>query len=111
MSKLSVHKVTLSTKKEVLLRELKISHQELAMQNAAQKAGDSPLLFAGSAQKEMLKVLLHSVDGKELTAAQREDLDSLFNFPEYMQLMDVMGKLMGTDEKSKPKIEFAKGGE
>ncbi len=50
----SVYKVTLSSKKVVLLRELKIKHQELAAQAASPKSNGDTTLFALLSQKELL---------------------------------------------------------
>jgi hypothetical protein len=107
----SVYKIVLSTGKEVLLRELQIGHQELAMRNAAQRAGDNPMLLMAMTQKEMIKILLVQVNGKPVGAKEAEDLDGLFSFPEYLQVQQVVGKLQGADEKIQPKIEFASIGE
>jgi hypothetical protein len=107
MSKMSVTKVTLSSKKVVLLRELKISHTETAAQLASPRAnGDSQVLQI-LMQKELVKLVLYKVDGKDVTPAEKENMDSLFSYSEYSQVLQVMGKLMGADDVGKsPKIEL-----
>lgn len=90
-------KVILGTGKTVLLREPKIRDQETAMQIAAPRAKDSPMLMVSYAQKEMLKMLLAQVDGRTLTKLETEQLDSLFSLAEYNQLQQVVGKLSGGD--------------
>lgn len=102
MSKeLSVHKVTLSTGKVVLIRELKIKHQELAMKAASGKgSSDNQMLFATQVQNELLKILIYSVNGKALTDIEKADLDSIFSFAEYTQVMKALGKITNTDGDS-----------
>jgi len=93
-----VHKVTLSSNKEVILRDFKIKHQEMAMQNVAKKAGDSALLMGGLLQSELLRLLIVQIDGKPVRGIELENLDNLFSYQEYMQLLMVMKKLMGTED-------------
>jgi hypothetical protein len=110
-NKMKVIKVTLSSGREVLLRELKIRDQEMAMRNCADKAGTNVILAATMGQKELLKLLIVQVDGKPVKGAETENLDDLFTYSEYMQLMQVLGKLTGADTQTDPKIEFATSGE
>ena len=92
-----VSKVTLSTGKVVLLRELKIKHQELAVQAAAPRAGENNVLLNLYTQKELLKILIAQVDGQVVKPSEIEDLDSMFTMAEYGQLVRVMKELMGSD--------------
>lgn len=98
MSVQNVNKVTLSSGKVVLLRELQIKHQEMAALAVAQKANGNPAILSMLMQKEMLKQLIVSIDGKPINGAQLELLDTLFSFQEWMQLNQVFAKLMGADE-------------
>jgi hypothetical protein len=108
---LNVYKVTLGTGREVILREMKIKHQELAAKAVGSKAGDNQMLFVTMMQKELLKILLVEVDGKAVTGIQLEDLDSLFTYQEYGQLSRVMGKIMGDEsDMGKFQIELASSG-
>lgn len=91
------HKVVLSTGREVLLREMKIKHQVLASKAIGNRAGDNQLLMATLMQCELLKLLIIEVDGKAPSSTEREDLDSLFSYPEFQQLQKVVGHLMGGD--------------
>ncbi len=105
-------KVVLSTGKVVVLRELKISDTEIAAQEVAPRAnGDSNLLQVFM-QKVLLKNILVSIDGKPLTATEREDMDSLFKMGEYSQLMKVIAEMSGGDDLlKKPRIEVVSSGD
>ena len=104
-----VHKVTLSSAKEVLLREFKIKHQRLAAQAAAGKAGDNPTVLGVIMAEEILKLLLVQIDGKPVETVKLEDLDSLFSYTDYNQLTQVIGSLMG-GEVDAPKTEVVSYG-
>lgn len=106
-----VYKVTLSTGKIVLLREMKIKHRSLAIQAASPRSKGDQNLLAVNGQEELLKMLIAQVDGKDLRASDLEDLDSLFSMKEFGQLMHVMGQLMGDDgDLGKPQIEIVPSG-
>lgn len=94
----NVFKVTLSSKKVVLMRELKIKHQELAAMAASPKADGNNSLFVMLMQKELLKQLIVQIDGKPVKPISLENLDDLFTFSEYSQLSQVLNKLAGGDE-------------
>lgn len=110
MAKQQVVKVTLSSGKVVLLHQVKISHTEQAAEMCSRRAnGDSNLLQVFM-NKALIQILLFQVDGKELTAAQKEDLDSIFSVAEYSQLLKVVGKISGGDEAGKePTLEHVSG--
>lgn len=110
MEKLNVFKVTLSSGKVVLLRELKIKHQELAAMAAAPKAAGDTTLFALLSQKELLKQLIVQVNGKPVKPAQLEDLDGLFSFVEFNQLNQALNKL-GGDDAGKYQLEVVTSGD
>lgn len=96
-------KVTLSSKKEVLLRYPKIKHQRIAAQVAGKAAGNNQAHLQVMVQEEMVKLLLHSVDGAVLSGPQREDLDSLFSIAEYNEVLKAVDK-MGGDMSGEPQI-------
>ena len=52
-----VHKVVLSTKKEVLLREMKIKFQNLALKAVGNRGGENNMLTASLMQQELLKII------------------------------------------------------
>ncbi len=104
--------VTLSTGKKVRLAELKIKHQNLALQAVGNKAKDNQALMGNMAQQELLKILLVDIDGKVPSQPDREDLDKLFNFQEYGQLLQVLQKVSGGSEQAgEPQIDFDNSGE
>lgn len=92
-----VHKLTLSTDKVVLLREMKISDSEVAVQAVSGRAGDNQSLLSVMLQKELLKMLIVQIDGKEIPKAQLETLDKHLTYPEYTQCLRVVSQLAGTD--------------
>lgn len=96
-----VTKVTLSTGKVVLLRDLKIKHTELAAQAAAHRAGGDANVLMILMQKELMKLLIVKVDDKVSSASDLEDMDGLFSLMEYSQLSSVVKKLTGGDEMGK----------
>jgi hypothetical protein len=95
-----VHKVTLSSGKVVLLRDMKIAHQELAAEAVARKAGESALLMGTLMQTELLRLLIVQVDGRKPTATELLKLDEVFKYKEYTELMKVMRQIMGEDDAS-----------
>ncbi len=109
---MKVIKVTLSTGKVALLREMKIADQEVAAQEVSSRTNGDPNLMGLFMQKALVKNLLVQIDGEEVPATKREDLDSLFTMPEYSQLLKVIKELMGGDDAGKlPAIEHATCGD
>lgn len=106
-----VHKVTLGSGKIVLLREFKIKHQELAMKAVGDKAGDSRFLFMALMQRELVKVLVHSVGTDEENVApvkplQLENLDDVFSVGEFSQIGQVIDQLVGGNALGEFKTEI-----
>jgi hypothetical protein len=105
--KISVIKATLSSGKVVLLKQMRVSHMEKAAEQVSARAGDSGNLMQVLIQKALVQLLLYQIDGKEVTMAQKDDMDDLFSIQEYSQILQVVGKISGGDDKSKEaKIEF-----
>jgi hypothetical protein len=98
-------KFTLSSKKVVVLREPLIRDQELALELASAKAKNETMIGV-YAQKELLKMLLISVDGKTLSATEREQLDKHFTFSEWMQVQKALKKVAGDDALGEPELEI-----
>ena len=107
MAKTQVIKVTLTTGKVVLLKEMKISHTETAAQQVAAKSNGDQNVLQILMQKAILQLLIWQVDGKVLTGQQIEDLDSLFSVGEYGQLCKVLGKVMGGNDVGEPEMSTA----
>jgi hypothetical protein len=93
--KQKVAKVTLSSGKVVHLREMRIKHTETAAELAGPRAGENRALLGMLVQKELLKLLILDVDGRKLSGTEVEDLDALFTFGEYSQLLKVVDQLTG----------------
>lgn len=101
------HKLTLSTGKVVLVREPKIKDQELSAQLAGAKAGnDNNLSAAILWQKEMTKLLLLKINDKQLTAAEKENLDELFSLREYGEVSMALKQLIGDMSGGKFQMEL-----
>jgi hypothetical protein len=103
---LNVYKVTLGTGKVVLLRELKIKHQEMAVMAASPRANGDQILLQLLAQKELLKQVVVKIDDRPVKPIELEDLDSLFTLGEYSQLNQVLGKISGGNTGPLGKPEF-----
>jgi len=108
---MDVYKVVLSSKKEIVLRQIKIKDQELAAKACGRHGDDNKIAMAIAMQKELLKILLVEVDGKTIKAVEKEDLDAILTYQEYMQLMGVMGKITDVgDLGNVPEIEIMTSG-
>lgn len=105
------YKVTLSTKKVVLLRRMEVSDYEVACEGAGMKF-NSEFGQKAAVGKELVKALLVKIDDKPVTALQRENLNDLFSVPEFMELMEVVNKTTGLGEKKeKATVEVVSIGE
>lgn len=105
-----VVKVTLSTKKVIFLRHLKISDTETAAEMVAQRANGDSNLMQIFMQKALLELILVAVNdlSTPLNPIQRKQMDSLFSPGEYAQILKVVGKMAGADDAKKdPEVEFA----
>lgn len=91
-------KVVLSGGKEVLLREMKMKYQNLALQAVGVKAKDNQLLAGALMIQELMKILIIQIDGKAPSKIQLENLDDLLEYKQLQQLQTVIGKLMGGDD-------------
>jgi hypothetical protein len=105
-----VSKVTLSSGKIVLLKQMKIEFQELAAKAASPRAGGDAMVLSVMMQKELLKLLIAQVDGKTLKGVEKERLDDVFSYQEYMQLMKVVQQLMGGDDEGNVQMEVVSYG-
>lgn len=91
-------KVVLSGGKEVLLREMKMKYQNLALQSVGNKAKDNQLLAGSLMIQELIKILIIQIDNKDVKASALESLDDIFSYKQLQQLQQVVGKLMGGDD-------------
>lgn len=91
-------KVVLTGGKTVLLRELKMKHQNLALQAVGAKGKDNQMLTGSLMIQELIKILIVQIDGKTPKASELENLDEIFSYKQIQQLMGAVGKLMGGDD-------------
>lgn len=109
-------KVVLSTGKSVYLREMKVSDAEKAAQKVSRRADGDPLLMQVMMKGQMIKSLIMKIGEnaeavpRDLSAIEKEDLDSLFSITEYGQLVKTVGKVMGDEDMgNEAQVEFLEG--
>jgi tRNA threonylcarbamoyladenosine modification (KEOPS) complex Cgi121 subunit len=105
-----VHKVTLSTGKVVLLREIELKDEEIAAKNIGKKAGDSEIAAGLMMATEMLKLIIVKVDDKVLSATDRLSFNGILTYPEIVQARRVVQKLMG-EMGAEPTVELEISGQ
>jgi hypothetical protein len=105
-----VHKITLPTGKVVLLKDIEMRDEEFAARAAAKKSGDSAMGMGYAMHNELLKVLIVEVDGKKLSASDKEQLGKFLSYKEFVMVRKVLEKLMGETE-AEPTVEFVTGGQ
>lgn len=88
-------KCTLVSGKIVVLRDLMIKDKNTAAQSASVRSGGDAKLLEAFIQDEILKLLVVSIDGKDVKKSALEDLDSVFSFVEYQQLLMQIGEMIG----------------
>lgn len=107
-----VVKVTLSTGKVVIMRNMKITDTETAAQEVAPRANGDQQVLQILMQRSLVKNLLLKIGDKDLTPTDREDLDALFSMSEYSQLLKVVSKISGGDDMGKDaQIEVVSSGD
>ena len=95
--KRTAHKVTLSSGRVVILLTAKQSDLNEATKEAGLKAGtDNQAYFGLTLQRCLTGRILHSVDGKELTMAEKAHPD-LFTIQENAEVSQYVGKMTGLD--------------
>ena len=102
-NKIDVYKITLATGKVVILRDMEIQFEDMAIQAVGDKAGKNEVLFGKMMQDELLKILLMEIDGEALTGSQKESFKKLLTYREIAQIRKAMQQIMGDPEG--PKLE------
>lgn len=102
----NVHQVTLSTGKVIILGELKIRTQELAIKSVGNKAQGNDALRDLYVSQELVKLLLIEVDGKPVDKRQVENLDEMFSLREFKQIQQSIARISGMDEEADPNVEI-----
>ena len=97
---------TLASSKKVVIRNMKIRHRGMAQKAALKRSGGDAGEAQAYAGEELFKLLLHSVDGKKLSGAEKEDLEgSGFTPADIHQVESVIGDMTGL-LLGKPKVEI-----
>jgi len=104
----TMYKIELSTDKVVVVREFKIAHKNLAAKAAGQ-SGVTGAALEALLQDEMLKLILVSVDGRKVGEVERENLDNVFSFAEYQELLQPIAEMCGANQVKKPKVTILTG--
>ena len=99
-------KLTLSSGKVVILKEYKIRHGEEAGMLAGSIAKNNAIHAGMLIQKELVKMLVIQINGKNLALQDKEDLDKLFKPNEYKQVAKYVTDIMGDDDLGEPKMEI-----
>ena len=107
---IAVHKVTLTSKKVVLLRDIELRDEENAAKLSGKKAGDSAITMGYGMLNELVKILIISIDGKEVGALERERLDKILGYRDFVQLRKTVEKMMG-EAAAEPTVEFVSSGQ
>lgn len=87
--------IELDNSRKFTFRKMKISDYNLAAKSAARVSGNDQMVFQVALSGELLKLLLVSINGVELDAIQRENLDSVMSVEEYNALLGSVGDSMG----------------
>lgn len=96
---INAYKITLSTKRVVLLRELKLKDQNLATKMLGQRKMNQAEMHL-AIQENLIKILLMEIDGVKLDHKAKENLDDLFSVKEYGQLVLALTKINSEDEEN-----------
>jgi hypothetical protein len=102
---INVHKVTLGTKKQVVLREMLLEHQELAMRAVGDEP--NPNIFQYKTNLELLKILLLEVDGQKIDQTMGVSLQKHLTLGEIQACLKFINKVSGGDEANLPLIEHS----
>lgn len=103
--KIDAVRVVLPSKRVAILRELKISDNQLAAKLVGNKAKNQ-FEMALAMQSELIKLLLLQIDDKKLDHADKNNLDILLSVSEYSCLSKVIQKMSGGDESGEdPEME------
>jgi len=95
--KRTAHKVTLSSKRVVILLTPRQSDLNEATREAGLTAGaDNQAFFGVTLQRCLVGRILHSVDGKELSLTDKADQD-LFTIQENAEISQYVGKMTGLE--------------
>lgn len=100
-----VHKVTLSTGKVVLIKDLELADEELASQLASQKSGDNTTGYGYALINELCKLLILKINDKEYKGIAKASAYKDLSYAEFGQIRSVISQLMGGKTEA-PKLEI-----
>jgi hypothetical protein len=104
---MEVTKFTLSSGKQIYLKEPTIGDTETAAKVAGKKAGSDNQVYLGVVlQKEMLKILLVAIDGKQLNLTDKEQVDKLLTYKEYNQALKAVQMVLADEGNESMIPEF-----
>lgn len=91
--------------KEVILNKLTNKMERQAVKNAAPYiTGENQIEMATAIQHELLKLMIHAIDGKALTANEKEMYEELLSHTELKTIGQVIQQMSG--KPLTPEIEF-----
>ncbi len=64
------------------------------------------MVLAMAMQKEIIKMLIIEIDGKVLSATEKEKLDNILTYKDYQQLQKVVQEIGGGDDMGKLDMEI-----
>lgn len=97
-----VHAFTLPSGKVVQFREPTPLDMEEAITLSGEGVKDNPSAIGIKASNEMARRLLVRIDGKALSLLEKQKLEMLFNFKEYLQVTAIVGWLTSPEEGKPP---------
>lgn len=102
MTTVLCNKLTLTSGKTILLKEITIEHQEMAAQAVGNETNQ---LMAGvKLQKEILKQIILAIDDKTLSKNEIEGITKLITPKEYSQILKYIKSEV--DDEASPKLEI-----
>lgn len=103
---MNAYKVNLSSGKVIVLQEMQIAFEDLALRAVGDRAGKNDLLAGKMMQDELIKILIIEIDGKKLTGTERESVLKSLSYGDILQIRKVVQKLMGTEGEALPNVEI-----
>ena len=98
------YKCTLDSGKTVVLRDFKIKDKNVCAEAAAVRCGGNQMTFEAYMQDEVLKALIVQINDETMKRTALEDLDSVFEYGEYMGLLNQVKEIIGVGKM--PKVEI-----
>ena len=98
--------------KVVVLREPQMSDVENAMKAVGNQAGENQNLFGLLLAKELVKICVISVDGKDLKGVDREQINKHFSMGQIITIGSKLQEIMNSGgESEEVKLEILSSGD